>query len=78
VAHPRWRGAAVGIYRLWRDSGYVAGALLAGLLADLAGMAWAIGTVALLTAASGLVVLVRMPETLLTHTKGGGIHAAHR
>jgi MFS family permease len=23
VAHPRWRGSAVGVYRLWRDSGYV-------------------------------------------------------
>ncbi|MGE0554174.1 MAG: MFS transporter [Gemmatimonadales bacterium] len=64
VAHPRWRGAAVGIYRLWRDSGYVAGAVLAGLLADLAGMEWAIGVVALLTAASGVLVLARMPETL--------------
>lgn len=64
VAHPRWRGTAVGVYRLWRDSGYVAGALLAGVLADLVGMAWAIGAVALLTAASGLLVLVRMPETL--------------
>jgi MFS family permease len=64
VAHPRWRGAAVGIYRLWRDSGYAAGALLAGVLADLVGMPWTIGAVALLTAASGLLVIVRMPETL--------------
>jgi MFS family permease len=66
VAHPRWRGAAVGVYRLWRDSGYVVGALLAGVLADLVGMAWAIGAVALLTAAAGLMVLARMPETLRT------------
>ena len=64
VAHPRWRGAAVGTYRLWRDSGYTAGALLAGVLADVAGMEWAIGVVALLTAGSGLLVLARMPETL--------------
>ena len=27
VAHPRWRGSAVGVYRLWRDSGYALGAL---------------------------------------------------
>jgi MFS family permease len=78
VAHPPWRGAAVGTYRLWRDSGYVAGALLAGGLTDLAGMAWAIGAVALLTAASGLLVLVRMPETLIAHRNGGRTHAAHR
>jgi MFS family permease len=64
VAHPRWRGSAVGIYRLWRDSGYAVGALLAGTLADRFGMAWAIGVVAMLTVASGLLVLVRMPETL--------------
>jgi MFS family permease len=64
VAHPSWRGTAVGIYRLWRDSGYAAGALLAGVLADLVGMAWAIGAVAMLTVAAGLLVMVRMPETL--------------
>jgi MFS family permease len=64
VAHPHWRGSAVGVYRFWRDSGYAVGALLAGALADLFGMAWAIGAVALLTFASGLAVVVRMPETL--------------
>jgi len=64
VAHPRWRGSAIGIYRLWRDSGYAVGALLAGALADLFGMAWAIGGVALLTFGSGLAVLWRMPETM--------------
>jgi MFS family permease len=64
VAHPRWRASAVGVYRLWRDSGYAVGALLAGALADLFGMARAIGAVAVLTFASGLLVVVRMPETL--------------
>jgi MFS family permease len=64
VAHPRWRASAVGVYRFWRDSGYAVGALLAGALADLFGMAWSIGAVALLTFASGLLVVVRMPETL--------------
>jgi MFS family permease len=64
VAHPSWRGSAVGVYRLWRDSGYAVGALLAGVMADLYGMEWAIGAVALLTVASGLLVIARMPETL--------------
>jgi MFS family permease len=64
VAPPNWRGSAVGMYRLWRDSGYTVGALLAGGLADLFGMAWSIGTVAVLTAMSGVVVALRMPETL--------------
>ena len=64
VAHPRWRASAVGVYRLWRDSGYAVGALLAGALADLFGMSWAIGAVAVLTAFSGIHVARRMPETL--------------
>jgi MFS family permease len=37
VAHPSWRASAVGVYRLWRDLGYAAGALLAGAPADLLG-----------------------------------------
>jgi len=64
VAHPSWRASAVGVYRLWRDLGYAVGALLAGLLADLFGPVVAIAAVGLLTFASGLVVLVRKPETL--------------
>jgi hypothetical protein len=40
------------------------GALLAGAIADLFGMEWAIGVVALLTLASGVAVAWRMPETL--------------
>ncbi|TMD49175.1 MAG: MFS transporter, partial [Chloroflexi bacterium] len=30
VAHPAWRASAVGVYRLWRDTGFVVGALLSG------------------------------------------------
>jgi MFS family permease len=64
VAHPSWRASAVGVYRLWRDGGYALGALLAGVLADLLGVSWAIAAIALLTFASGLVALARMYETL--------------
>jgi MFS family permease len=64
VAHPDWRASAVGVYRLWRDGGYALGALLAGVLADLLGVPWAITAIALLTFASGVVVLIRMYETL--------------
>jgi MFS family permease len=63
VAHPSWRATAVGVYRLWRDAGFAVGALLAGLVADLAGLAAAIWLVAALTGLSGLVVAVRMYET---------------
>jgi MFS family permease len=63
VAHPNWRASSVGVYRLWRDGGFAVGALLAGVVADLLGLAAAIWTVAVLTALSGLVVVVRMYET---------------
>ena len=46
----------MGIYRFWRDSGFVVGGLIAGVVADLAGNGMAIGLVAALTAGSGLVV----------------------
>ena len=63
VATPSWRGAAVGVYRLWRDLGFAAGAIVAGVVADRFGMPFAIGAIAALTASSGLIVLVRMRET---------------
>ena len=63
VAHPSWRATAVGVYRLWRDAGFAVGALLAGLVADLAGLVAAVWVIAVLTAASGLLVAVRMYET---------------
>jgi MFS family permease len=63
IAHPNWRATAVGVYRLWRDTGFAVGALLAGLAADLAGLQAAVWVVAALTAASGLVVALRMYET---------------
>ncbi len=37
IAHPNWRGSAIGIYRFWRDLGYGIGALLLGAVAALAG-----------------------------------------
>jgi MFS family permease len=64
VAHPSWRASAVGVYRLWRDAGYAFGALLSGVIADLLGVVWAIAAVGVLTLASGLVVALRMTETL--------------
>jgi MFS family permease len=64
VAHPAWRASSVGIYRLWRDLGYAAGAVIAGVTADALGIETAIWLVAAITFASGLVVAVRMRETL--------------
>ncbi|HSQ31352.1 MAG TPA: MFS transporter [Gemmatimonadaceae bacterium] len=74
IAHPSWRGAAVGVYRLWRDLGYVVGALLAGVLSDLFGSSTAIGIVGVLTAASGLVVAIRF-EARTVHPIVGAFEA---
>lgn len=56
AVEPRERAQAVGVYRFWRDAGLVAGALVAGLVADALGFEAAISAVAGLTAASGLWV----------------------
>lgn len=58
LVRPRDRASTIGVYRLWRDLGYVVGALLAGVIADRFGFGAAIGAVALLTAGSGLVAAV--------------------
>lgn len=63
AAHPSWRGAAVGTYRFWRDAGFAIGAVVTGVAADALGPSSAIVLVAVLTAASGALVAVRMPET---------------
>ena len=56
AVEPRDRAQAVGIYRFWRDSGFVVGGLMAGIVADLTGTSGAIALVAALTAASGILV----------------------
>ena len=63
VAAPSWRASAIGVYRLWRDLGFAAGAVVAGLAADWFGMPAAIGFVAVLTALAGFAVAIRMTET---------------
>jgi MFS family permease len=63
VAAPAWRASAIGVYRLWRDLGFAAGAIVAGLVADAAGIPAAIWLVAMLTAASGVVVATLLSET---------------
>jgi MFS family permease len=56
ASQPRDRARVVGVYRFWRDFGFVLGALIAGLVADATSPRTAIVIVALLTAVSGLVV----------------------
>jgi MFS family permease len=56
ASQPRDRARVVGVYRFWRDLGFVLGALIAGLGADATSARTAILVVAVLTGASGLVV----------------------
>lgn len=64
VAHPSWRASAVGVYRLWRDSGYAIGAIIAGLVADFFGIHSAIWLIAIITFISGFIVIIRQNETM--------------
>jgi MFS family permease len=68
VAAPAWRASSVGVYRLWRDLGYAVGAVLAGLTADAFGLKGAMWVVAVITFLSGVIVGVRMDETLQRRT----------
>ncbi|MGH9164450.1 MAG: MFS transporter [Acidimicrobiales bacterium] len=63
VAHPSWRATALGVYRLWRDTGYVVGALVGGVVADVFDLRAAVMVVAALSVVSGLVVAARLKET---------------
>jgi MFS family permease len=72
VAHPTWRATSVGVYRFWRDLGYAVGALMAGVVAAMLGLVWAVHIAGILTALSGLLAWALMNETL----PGGGAAAA--
>lgn len=54
-AHPSWRPNALGTYRFWRDIGYAAGALIAGVIADRFGLNAAVVAAGVITALSGLL-----------------------
>jgi MFS family permease len=66
ASHPAWRARSLSVYRFWRDLGYAIGALSAGIIADIFGMAWAIGSIAALTFLSGAVVALVMREKAVT------------
>ena len=62
ASHPSWRARSLSVYRFWRDLGYAVGALSAGIVADAFGLAWAIGSIGVLTFLSGAIVAVSMRE----------------
>jgi MFS family permease len=63
VAHPKWRATSLGVYRFWRDLGFVFGAIGVGFLADVFGASIAINSVAWIALASGVFVFAFMRET---------------
>lgn len=63
ITHPNWRATSLGVYRFWRDIGFVFGAVGIGFIADLSGMFVAIQVVALVGLVSGIVVIALMKET---------------
>lgn len=64
LAHPTWRASALGVYRLWRDSGYAFGAIIAGILSDLFTIQIAVLIIAGLTILSGGITAIFLPETI--------------
>jgi MFS family permease len=64
IAHPNWRGSAIGIYRFWRDLGYGIGALLLGAVAALfGGIEAGFWFTAAAMFVSGTIVLLACEET---------------
>lgn len=63
AAHPLWRSTGLGVYRLWRDLGYAAGAVLIGLTVDLFSIEAAFYGTAVAMVVSATYVVLRMEET---------------
>ena len=63
IAHSRWRATSLGVYRFWRDLGFVFGAVGIGFIADISSISIAIQFVAWIALASGIFVLIVMRET---------------
>ncbi|HEU5121101.1 MAG TPA: MFS transporter, partial [Candidatus Nitrosocosmicus sp.] len=63
ISHPSWRATSLGVYRFWRDIGFVFGAVGIGFIADMTNLFTAIQVVAWIGLASGIVVMILMKET---------------
>ncbi|MCF6352595.1 MAG: MFS transporter [Cyclobacteriaceae bacterium] len=65
--HPQQRAASIGVFRLWRDSGYAFGAILTGIIADTLGIETSVAVIAVITIFSAIIILIRMtkpPKTI--------------
>jgi MFS family permease len=66
IAHPQWRATSLGVYRFWRDLGFVIGALGIGFIADFFGINIAIQIAGWIALGSGIFVCIVMRETKRT------------
>ncbi|WP_347158078.1 MFS transporter [Pontibacter chitinilyticus] len=58
--HPSQRSQSLGIFRFWRDFGYVGGAVAAGLFSDMFGVSAVLLGAGLLTISAGIFSQIRM------------------
>jgi len=58
--NPQQRAKSLGVFRFWRDLGYVIGALLTGVFTDLFSMEFSIYFIGILTILSSVVIIYRM------------------
>jgi len=63
IAHPQWRATSLGVYRFWRDLGFVIGALGIGFIADAFSISVAIQISGWIALGSGIFVYIVMHET---------------
>ena len=69
IAHPSWRGTSLGVYRMWRDSGYAFGALIIGAISDIVGFKYGFYFTAVVMFVSGTIVAFYMYETAPSRRK---------
>ncbi|MEN9964554.1 MAG: hypothetical protein RL582_1649 [Bacteroidota bacterium] len=64
ISDPIQRAERIGVFRLWRDSGYAIGAILSGVISDFFSVEIAIYSIGMLTVISSIVVKIRMPSNI--------------
>lgn len=60
IVNPSQRAESIGVFRLWRDGGYVFGAIFSGLLADLFSVEIAVLAIGGITICSAIIIQFRM------------------
>lgn len=58
--NPEQRAKSIGVFRFWRDFGYVIGAILTGVLTNLFSIEFSIGFIGILTIISAIIIIYRM------------------